>query len=47
MGKLHQDHDGQYNEQEMQRRFVKALKAALTAPPKLLKSMSSKGGAVQ
>jgi hypothetical protein len=34
--------EGQYSEEEAQRRFKKTLKAALNSPPKPLKSMVSK-----
>jgi hypothetical protein len=33
----------QYSEQEAQRRFMAALKAAMNTPPKPLKSMGPKG----
>ena len=35
--------DQQYSEQEAQRRFLAALKAAVNTPPKPLKSMGPKG----
>jgi hypothetical protein len=38
------DHPGdQYSEQEAQRRFMAALKAAVNTPPKPLKSIGPKG----
>jgi hypothetical protein len=33
----------QYSEQEAQQRFMAAIKAAVSTPPKPLKSMGSKG----
>lgn len=43
MGKTPQDRDEQYGEQEAQRRFMAALKAAVNTPPRPLKSMTPKG----
>lgn len=39
--------DDAYSEQEAQRRFMAALKAAVNTPPKPLKSMTPKGVAAQ
>jgi hypothetical protein len=37
------ERDDQYSEQEAQRRFMAAIKAAVNTPPKPLKSMAPKG----
>ena len=39
--------EDQYPEQEAQRRFMAALKAAVNTPPKPLKDMAPKGVAAQ
>jgi hypothetical protein len=39
--------NNQYSDQEAQRRFMAALKAAVNTPPRPLKSMTKKGIAAQ
>jgi len=43
MGRAPQNPDQLYSEPEAQRRFMAAIKAAVSTPPKPLKSMTPKG----
>jgi hypothetical protein len=43
MGRIPQDREGHYGEQEAQQRFEKLVKSALNTRPKPLKSMTPKG----